>query len=196
MEQTKKVGRFVTNMMGVTVSLILGTIGPFLSGHFTIQTWIISVVSSMIIALLVGYIIPVKKIADKITQNIFSQTVTALVNNVIINVFYVLIIVSSVLFISLKVANVGMNKAVDAQKQAIVELNEQMTEENTEEIQKQIDELEAAIENINANRPSYSKELPMNLLWGFVISYVVTLILQPIFVNIGMKKYVYNIVKK
>ncbi|MCQ2241844.1 hypothetical protein [Treponema sp.] len=89
----KKLGFFMNIAMGITVSIILSTHGVLASGHFSVPSLAISMVVSCILALCIGFFLPVKPAKDKVTANM-KMPVKFLVANIITNIFYVLIITS------------------------------------------------------------------------------------------------------
>ena len=61
----KKVGRKMSVLMGVTMSLCMSFIGNMTSGHFTVPGFIISFIISTIICLIIGLLVPIGSIAQK-----------------------------------------------------------------------------------------------------------------------------------
>lgn len=151
----RKVGFFMNIAMGITVSIILSTHGVLASGHFSVQTLAISMVVSCILAICIGFFLPVKPVKDKVTENM-KMPVKFLVANIITNLFYVLIITS---------ANTSL--LITMAKHAMEVNNVPLT----------------------VPRPSILAALPRSLLSSYIISYVVTLILEPIYLKIAFKKY-------
>lgn len=60
----KKVFIGVSMLMGFTMSLILSLLGTMLGGHFTIPSWLISFGISLLISIVLGLFIPIKKLGD------------------------------------------------------------------------------------------------------------------------------------
>ena len=52
-------------LMGVTLSFFLSLTGLLASGHFTVPGFIVSFLASTVISLVIGFLIPVKKLGDK-----------------------------------------------------------------------------------------------------------------------------------
>ena len=66
----KKVGMTISIFMGVTLSFCLSLTGNLMgsrqSGAFSVPGWLISFVVSTLISLIIGFIVPMKKISDSI----------------------------------------------------------------------------------------------------------------------------------
>jgi hypothetical protein len=52
-------------MMGITLSLCLSFVGTFTSGSFTIGGFMVSFLESLVISLVIGYFVPIKRLEDK-----------------------------------------------------------------------------------------------------------------------------------
>ena len=62
----KKIGMTVSIFMGVSMSFFLSLTGTLTSGHFTIPSWMISFAVSTLISLIIGFLVPMKKVNDKV----------------------------------------------------------------------------------------------------------------------------------
>ena len=62
----KKVGMTMSAFMGITMSFFLSLTGTITSGHFTVPAWLISFVISAVISLIIGFVVPMKKVNDKV----------------------------------------------------------------------------------------------------------------------------------
>ena len=62
----KKVGITMSAFMGIAMSFFLSLTGTITSGHFTVPFWLISFVISGVISMIIGIIIPMKKVNDKL----------------------------------------------------------------------------------------------------------------------------------
>ena len=60
----RKVGMFVSICMGVTMSFFLSLTGMLVSGHFSVPGWLISFLISTVISLIIGFIIPMRKVTE------------------------------------------------------------------------------------------------------------------------------------
>ncbi|MCR5330734.1 MAG: hypothetical protein K6E62_06055 [Lachnospiraceae bacterium] len=63
-KKMRKIGMTVSICMGITMSFFLSLIGTAVSGHFTVPGWIISFLISTVVSLVIGFIIPMKKVTD------------------------------------------------------------------------------------------------------------------------------------
>ena len=66
----KKLYRDMSLLMGFTMSLCLSIVGTATSGHFTVPGWLISFVCSTIIALIIGFVVPMGKISRDLTEKL------------------------------------------------------------------------------------------------------------------------------
>ena len=62
----KKIGMTISLFMGVSMSFFLSLTGTLTSGHFTLPSWIISFAISVVISIIIGFLVPMKKINDKV----------------------------------------------------------------------------------------------------------------------------------
>ena len=63
-KKMKKIGLIMSILMGITLSFFLSLMGNIISGHFTLQGWIISFLLSLVISLIIGFLVPMKKVND------------------------------------------------------------------------------------------------------------------------------------
>ena len=59
----KKIGLFMSLLMGVTLSLCLSLIGTLSSGNFTVPAFLISFAVSLAISLVIGFLVPMQKVS-------------------------------------------------------------------------------------------------------------------------------------
>ncbi len=64
----KKIGREMSILMSIAVSLTLSLCGTLLSGHFTIGGFLLSFAVSLAISLVIGLLVPMKPLCDRIEQ--------------------------------------------------------------------------------------------------------------------------------
>ena len=64
----RKIGFCMNVLMGVSLSFALSLIGILFSGHFTLSGWLISFAASTVLSLLIGFIIPVRKISTALIK--------------------------------------------------------------------------------------------------------------------------------
>ncbi len=62
--EMKKIGMKMSLLMGVSLSFCLSLVGNLTSGHFTVPGFLISFVLSTLISLVIGFLIPMKKVSD------------------------------------------------------------------------------------------------------------------------------------
>ena len=63
MEKTQKIGLIMNVLMGLSLSFALSLLGLLSSGHFEKRAWLLSFVLSALLSLLIGFFVPVRKIA-------------------------------------------------------------------------------------------------------------------------------------
>ncbi len=96
----KKVARKMAVLMGFSMSLVLSLVGTATGGHFTIPSWLISFGISFVISLMIGFLVPVKLISDKLGaalhikprtlgDNLFSSLVSDIIYTPIITIIMV-----------------------------------------------------------------------------------------------------------
>lgn len=66
-QNMKKKGKLVSVCMSITISLFLSLFGTLTSGHFTVPGFIVSFIASLALSLIIGFLIPVKPLGDKLT---------------------------------------------------------------------------------------------------------------------------------
>lgn len=93
-KQMRKIGMIMNVMMGFTMSLVLSFVGTMTGGHFSLPSWGISFLISFAISLVIGFLVPIKKLGDmacgkKIKPESFKGT---LVSGVISDLIYTPII--------------------------------------------------------------------------------------------------------
>ena len=108
-EQIKKIGRAMSIRMGLTMSFVMSLVGTLTSGHFTIIGFLISFVGSSIIALIMGFLIPIGKITHDFTVKrgmqpgkISTRCVEALISNLIYTPIITLAMVAIAYFMAMK----------------------------------------------------------------------------------------------
>ena len=63
-QMMKKIGRRMSILMGVSLSFCLSLLGNLTSGHFTLPGFLISFAVSTLISLIIGFLVPMKKVGD------------------------------------------------------------------------------------------------------------------------------------
>ena len=69
----KRIGRDMGIVMGLTISLLLSFVGTFTSGQFTVPGFIISFLASFAVSLVLGFFIPMRKIADNVCRKASAE---------------------------------------------------------------------------------------------------------------------------
>lgn len=107
MEQNmKKVGICMNILMGASMSIILSFVGTMTGGHFSIPSWLISFGISFVISLVIGFLIPIKKLGDALCMkckvnpnsmkgNFLSAVVSDLIYTPIITIAMVVIMLGN-----------------------------------------------------------------------------------------------------
>ena len=67
-EKMKKIGKEMALWMGLIMSFCLSLVGTLTSGHFTPAGWLVSFVSSVVVSLIIGFLVPVGKISGDFTR--------------------------------------------------------------------------------------------------------------------------------
>ena len=55
-------------LMGISMSLILSLVGTLMSGHFSFPAWRSSFMISFVIAMFIGFVVPIKKTSDIVCE--------------------------------------------------------------------------------------------------------------------------------
>ncbi|MBR1815069.1 MAG: hypothetical protein IJ763_00035 [Lachnospiraceae bacterium] len=66
----KKIGRQMSILMGVTLSFFLSLTGLLASGKFNVAGWLISFLISTVISLIIGFLVPMKKVTDSVNNKL------------------------------------------------------------------------------------------------------------------------------
>ena len=64
----KKIGTQMSILMGVSMSFCLSLTGLLSSGHFTVPGFLVNFVISTIISLIIGFLVPMKKVTDSAVE--------------------------------------------------------------------------------------------------------------------------------
>lgn len=200
----KKVYRFMTAAMSITTSTILSFYNITESGHFAVSLLLISIVISSTLSILLGYLIPTKKISDEVTSNISRPVLRHIVSNVLTGSFYSIIITTVLSFIMVGMANAGFSNNIDelhlkvnsladlisAQEQALAaeDPSSERYAELTESVSKLRNEAEQIMLQIHSmedNRPNPFNRLPKTILAGLLISWCIGIFIQPVYLKIA-----------
>lgn len=73
MDKMKKIGFQISLLMGVAMSLCLSFTGLFCSGKFTLMGFVTSFGESFVISMIIGLLVPMKKVNDKMGEKLHLQ---------------------------------------------------------------------------------------------------------------------------
>lgn len=103
----KKIGREMSLLMGVTLSFFLSLTGLLAAGKFSVVGWLISFVLSTIISLIIGFLIPMKKVTDGVNNKLGlkpGKLSTRCMESLISDLIYTPIITFAMVFMAYKKA--------------------------------------------------------------------------------------------
>lgn len=104
-EKMKKVEMYMSLFMGVTLSFCLSLIGNLSSGHFTVPGFLLSFLASTVISLIIGFIVPLRKITLGATKNLQPGSIMAkLTETALSDLIYTPVITLSMVFMAWKSA--------------------------------------------------------------------------------------------
>ena len=90
MKVEKKIGIWMSILMGVTMSFGLSLTGNLFSGQFTMQGFLLSFLVSTLISLVIGFLVPMKKVGDAAVRkagirprSLGANLLTALISDLI-----------------------------------------------------------------------------------------------------------------
>lgn len=148
MNTMKKMGLIMSVLMGFTMSIILSLVGTLGSGHFTVMGWLKSFAISLVISLILGFIIPMKKVSDAACSKA-GVSVNTIKGRLLGSLISDLIYTPLITLIMVAIAVMGATKAIDAQ---IAEKTTALEGIRTSisQIEGQIGELSAKVESAPA----------------------------------------------
>lgn len=196
-DERKKITRFMGIVMSVTISSILGTMGTILSGHFSLPAWGASLLLSNVLGLIITFAIPVRKLSERISESIINKFIKLFVDALITNLFYAPIITVCMIFSMSFVVNNALDIQVATREEQIVKVEDSLKAlESTglqngriENYEKQIKELENEIKGINEGRPNPKETLLKTIISSYILSVVLTMIAQPLWLKLAFRKY-------
>lgn len=103
----RKIGIQMSILMGVSLSFCLSLVGSLSSGHFTMPTFLLSFAVSTIISLIIGLLVPMKKVNDSLDAKLGLQPrnlSTHLFESLISDLIYTPIITLVMVFMNWKIA--------------------------------------------------------------------------------------------
>ena len=106
-QKMRQAGRKISILMGVTMSLCLSLIGMFAAGKFTPIGWLISFLASTVVALVIGFLVPMKKVEDAVTKGMDprsgkARVISSLVSDLIYTPLITLVMILLAYFQSQK----------------------------------------------------------------------------------------------
>jgi len=114
MKKMRKIRIKMNILMGVSMSFILSLVGSLSGGHFALPSWILSFAISAVLALLIGFVVPIKKLCDGFCkkcnanpQSIKGNLLGALVSNIIYTPVLTIVMVSIMVSIAAAHAPAG-----------------------------------------------------------------------------------------
>lgn len=196
-DERKKITRFMGIVMSITISSVLGTMGTILSGHFSLPAWGASLLLSNVLGLIITFAIPVRKLSERVSEAVINRFLKLFVDALVTNIFYAPIITVCMIFSMSFVVNNALDIQVATREEQIVKVQDSLKAlESTgiqngriENYQKQIDELENEIKGINEGRPNPKETLLKTIISSYVLSVILTMIAQPLWLKLAFKKY-------
>lgn len=100
-KQMKKAGMIISILMGLSMSFVLSLVGNLTAeSGFVLPAWLISFVVSAIISLVIGFIIPMKKLNDSLcgkmnvkAESLPGNLITSFVSDLIYTPFITLVMI-------------------------------------------------------------------------------------------------------
>lgn len=204
----KKIGAFMAVAMGLTQSIVLSTFNNLMSGRFMLPMLIISILISSAISITIGFIIPTKKISDKVVEKINNKIVKTMLGNLVVSAFYSVIITTVLVFVMVGMANMNITRQqaeLQGQLDGLTDIvalqeielaNEEQGSEKFIELTASINEkkgqsegIKQQISGMEAGRPNAVRQLPRSLLLSILVSWITSTIVQPLYLKMAFKKY-------
>ncbi len=197
-EMQKKIGRRMSVMMGLTISFILSLVGILMSGHFTIVKFLMSFAMSAIISLIIGFIVPMKKVSDaacsklKLTLGTFlAKAITSLISSCI----YTPIIVLAMITMAFTQANTQIDKEIANTQKEMDTIQQQISEASQGDLAK-IGQLSGKkvgltekMKSLQNSKPSFAPMFFRSLGVSMVLSFLISFIMQPIYLKLTFKHF-------
>ena len=101
--EMKKIGRQMSLLMGVTLSFCLTLFNMLRSGQFTVPGFLISFLVATVISLVIGFLVPMKKVGDAAVEKLGLQPRTLkarLIETLISDLIYTPIITVVMIFMA------------------------------------------------------------------------------------------------
>lgn len=207
----------ISVLMGVSMSFFLSLTGTLLSGHFTVPMWLISFGISLAISLLIGFIVPMKPLTDKVCSKFGADERSIkgkLISAAVADLVYTPVITVIMCFVMTSIAGAQIDhgmKEIDTQLQQTVSAHEELLgeyaekeeagadEEELASMREQIGSLEGKKEALAAQyaamqaaKPSFAREIWLSLAVCLAVGFVLCYFLTPIFIRIVMSRMKMN----
>lgn len=210
----KKIGRYMNIRMGLTMSLVMSFIGSLLgnisSGHFSVPGWLISFAASFvfasILALLIGFIVPMKKINDGAERKFNLQNGTfkkSLIQGLISNLIYTPIIGLTMAALSVGVfalpnAKKGFDNELNGKKAALAAVEQQIANPGPDvdmgALKAEQGKLNGSINGMQKDEPTFKKLYVGSVAKGFPLEFLIALVavmvMEPKFQKKAFEKYI------
>ncbi len=206
---SKKINHFMKFLMGFSISFALATYGVVASGHFSIKMWGLSLLLSFILTFIITVAFPIHKIAEVVAGKIKFKFLTKLVSVFVVNFFYVFIITTVLVCVMLTMANREISTKADelskelktveegikdceAKLAEIPERTHEYIEVNTQysELKDTQKIIKERIKKLESDKPSIVKTLPKSLVVSFALSFLFSLVLEPVYLRIAKRRYI------
>lgn len=94
-------------LMSITISFCLSLFGTVTSGRFTMIGWLISFAASTLVSIIIGFVVPMKKITGWIHSSISKAPVAFLITGLISDIIYTPIITALMIALAIRNAPVS-----------------------------------------------------------------------------------------
>lgn len=204
----KRVNSFATILTGVTTGVIISVYVLIVAGHFTISVLGLGLLLALMLAFMIEYILPTRMIANVLAKPFQSRFMKKQIETIVVTAFYVFIITIVQICIVFTITERRLSDEIADRRAQIKELQTGIEEhENTLEglderthefievnaeytdLIKASEELEKQINEIESKKPSISKTMPSAILICFVLVYVWRLVVGPLFVKLGYRRF-------
>ncbi|MCQ2749905.1 MAG: hypothetical protein MJ246_08230 [Clostridia bacterium] len=159
----------------------------------------ISLLASNILGLVITFAIPVRRLSEKVSEQMINGFFKLLVDALITNVVYATIITACMVFTMSFVGNRAINMQISQRQEQLVKVNDSLTAlESTglqngriENYQKQQIQLNTEIEELETGRPEPLKTIWKTILASYILSVIVTMIAQPLWLKVAFRTYLH-----
>lgn len=197
LEERNKINRFMGIVMSITMGTVLGTVGVVVSGHFTIFSWLVSIIVSDLLGILLTITVPIKKLSDLVTEQFVNEFWKTVVSSLILNLLYAPVLTSIMLFSMSYFANDNIDKEIAIKQEQLVKAEDSLTSLESsgldngriENYEVQVEELKQEIKALDEGRPHPERTVLKSILLCYGVSTIVCIIVQPLWLKIAFRKY-------